>query len=948
VKQFYDFPPFSIDVSDRILLRGRKPVAITPKAFDVLLPLVQRHGQIVSKETLFQEAWPNTSVSETNLQQQILTARRVLGQVGDEYIQNVPKRGYRFAARVVERTERVRAPKSPLPGRKLRRWVLILITIWAALALLSLVWFFWFRHPRGPHTPRKAIAVLDFRDLREHPDDRWLSSALPELLRSELSVGGRLRTASSGDISRLAAELRERNALQVNSNLLSKVRNELGSDFVLSGSYVCQGTGPDRKIRVDLTVVDTRTGEIVTSLIEADVMSRLLDLVGHLGATLRGRLGDHELAVSDVSRLRALQPSSTEVERVYAEGMQKLRMSDTKGAQQCFERVTELDSDYAAGHLQLANAWAVLGYQTNARKEAKSAYERSKNLPREDALWIEARYRELSHDWGRAVEVYRSLWTFYPDNIDYGLALANAQVATLNPDAALKTLARMRQLSTVPSDDPRVDLAEASAFEALGDFKRELNAAQRTNIKAERQHSSSLAASALLKEAWSFYNLGDFEQATKIAVEARRVYSDLKDPGGEAAATKSIGDIQSDSGKLDEALKNYNAALSAFRNMGHQGRVAMTLNNMAYVFKDKGDLGGAQHLFEEAASLGQKIGDQNVHAMGLNGMAIVLWRQGQISLAKEKYEAAYSTFKEAGDRSHAAVTLNNLAIALQDLGNLDEARQDFKRCLREYRDIGDKLSTARELGNLGELLTKQGDLTHAKTYLEEQQRIAQTMPDDKQLAYAVFGLGAIALAQGDVKTARQRFEQSLEIRKNLNEKGLMAESETGVAQALLESGQYDNAQRAARDAAAEFNREKEVDEEAGAWSIASTSLLREGKRDDAARAADAAMKLGGSSQDRETRFSVRIAAARAYAATGQASRALQYVNEVCTDSEKLGYVSVAFDAELTRAEIEAGSQPNKANLELQQLERQAKEKGFQLISRKAAIFRLVMEGRHAN
>ncbi len=103
IPRFYDFGPFRLDLTEHLLLRADKPVALTPKAFDTLLVLVRNSGRIVEKDELLKSVWPETFVEEATLAQNIFTVRKALGgSEGEQYIQTVPKRGYRFVARVTE------------------------------------------------------------------------------------------------------------------------------------------------------------------------------------------------------------------------------------------------------------------------------------------------------------------------------------------------------------------------------------------------------------------------------------------------------------------------------------------------------------------------------------------------------------------------------------------------------------------------------------------------------------------------------------------------------------------------------------------------------------------------------------------------------------------------------------------------------------------------------
>src|SRR5579864_180318 len=101
-KHFYQFGPFQLDTAERALTRAGTPVPLTPKVFDILLVLVRRSGHTVEKDELFKEVWPNTFVEDGNLAVNIFALRKALGQAdgGAEYIETIPKRGYRFNAAV--------------------------------------------------------------------------------------------------------------------------------------------------------------------------------------------------------------------------------------------------------------------------------------------------------------------------------------------------------------------------------------------------------------------------------------------------------------------------------------------------------------------------------------------------------------------------------------------------------------------------------------------------------------------------------------------------------------------------------------------------------------------------------------------------------------------------------------------------------------------------------
>src|SRR5712692_7949585 len=128
------FGPFRLLPAQRLLLEADKPLRIGSRALEVLIALVERAGEVVSKEELIARAWPNTFVAEGNLRVNIAALRRLLGdgQAGNHYVANISGRGYRFIAPVLlsqaqwsstppgavaERTHNLPAPLARMVGR---------------------------------------------------------------------------------------------------------------------------------------------------------------------------------------------------------------------------------------------------------------------------------------------------------------------------------------------------------------------------------------------------------------------------------------------------------------------------------------------------------------------------------------------------------------------------------------------------------------------------------------------------------------------------------------------------------------------------------------------------------------------------------------------------------------------------------------------------------------
>src|ERR671912_2906716 len=105
----YEFGPFHLDATRRVLLKEGEPLKLFPKEFDTLLALVERNGELVEKDDLMQQVWQGSIVEESNLTTNISHLRKILGESRDrhDYIVTVPGRGYRFVAGVSQAFDEV-------------------------------------------------------------------------------------------------------------------------------------------------------------------------------------------------------------------------------------------------------------------------------------------------------------------------------------------------------------------------------------------------------------------------------------------------------------------------------------------------------------------------------------------------------------------------------------------------------------------------------------------------------------------------------------------------------------------------------------------------------------------------------------------------------------------------------------------------------------------------
>jgi eukaryotic-like serine/threonine-protein kinase len=805
-------------------------------------------------------------------------------------LEKEPARRYQTAQELRSDLERLVAGIKPSFSRKpaLMMWAASLLLL-LAVVIGAIVWR---RSTIAPGVrPRRTVAVLGFKNLNGKPADAWISTALSEMLTTELGATGKLRTISGEDVNRMKADLALPDSESLGHESLEKVDRMLGTDLIVLGSYLNMGG----QIRVDLRVQDTSTGEIVATTPEQGSEAQFFDLVKRAGQSLRQNCGAGDLTAEQRAATDAAEPGSTEAVRLYSQGLAKLRDFDFLAARDLLKRAIAADPKSSLSHSALATAWSQLGYDENARDEAKKAFETSANLPRKDKLSIEAGYREQSHEWDKAVDLYRSLWTFYPDDLDYGLHLANAQVSAGKGAEAFNTIQTLRGLPPRLREDPRIDMAEAAAAEVVSDYKREQTATTRAIDKAGREGARLLTAQAVLQQCWALRNMGDLEGAKAAGRRAKDVLASAGDLRGEARSLTCVADV----------------------------------------LADQGDLAQARTMHENALALARSIGGQKDIAGALINIGNVLALQQNMAESTSRYKEALAVTLEIGDKPGSLLARNNIGANLIAECDFKQARAVLLDALQTAREIGDELGAINALTNLGVIYVNQGDFAQAYKSLQESMTKARQLDLKSSIAYNLVSIGDANLAQDDLAGAEKNYQESLEIRTALGQRGDIASSELSIASLKLEKALPEQAEVLARKAADEFRAEKIGDQEASADIVAAQSLLAQNKFSDAKALLQQARQIGP--HDKSVILSMDIVSARLVAATGTSQEALRQLKGIVSRTKSLSLPGYEFQARLAQAEAEISLHaPAQADDTLHQLEKDSAQAGFKLIARRAA------------
>ena len=352
----YQFGRFRLKTAERVLLREGEPVPLTPKVFEILTILVENGGQVVAKDDLMKRVWPNTFVEEGNLTQNVSLLRKALGETpgGAQFIETVPRRGYRFVAQTIRLgngegsetpTQELAASTVsisdgvPQAAGKRRTSIYAMAGGLAVIVLISLVYFTG-RGKAGEPAPIQSIAVLPFVDESADPDADYINEKIAESLINSLSKLPQLRVVPR-----------------------SVVAGYKGKDLDP------RKVGQELNVRAIVTGRMRRHGDIVT--IQADLID--LENVAQLwGQHYDHKVSDALLVQDDISRdifenlrlkLNVEEKKQLEAYRLYLKGRNAWNKRTGDELQQAidfFNQAIEIDPNYGAAYAGLADCYNML------------------------------------------------------------------------------------------------------------------------------------------------------------------------------------------------------------------------------------------------------------------------------------------------------------------------------------------------------------------------------------------------------------------------------------------------------------------------------------------------------------------------------------------------------------------------------------------------------------
>ncbi|MBS1807140.1 MAG: winged helix-turn-helix domain-containing protein [Acidobacteria bacterium] len=367
----YQFEGFRLEREERILWRDGVPIPLTPKAFETLLVLVENSGRVLTKEELLNRIWPDTKVEETTLAQNISTLRKALGPDGQQLIQTIPKRGYRFTVNVTAIQENgfasyaqgtalsemqtqeydavaeAQTPTSQPETKKLLPYQLA-IALSLIIVPLAFAYFAFFRQPAKTNpgiTAPRTLAIMPFRNLKQEATTDFLGFSLADSIITKLGYVSSLTVRPSSYVDKY----RDQNIDP------KRVAVDLNINTLLTGTYIKEGD----ELRITAQLVDVVTNEILWKDALALKYENLMTVQDRVAEqVIRGL--QLNLTSAEAERLKRDVPQNPLAYEYYLRGIDLYAINKLPQAIEMIEKSLAVDGNYAL-------AWAHLGSAYTAK-----------------------------------------------------------------------------------------------------------------------------------------------------------------------------------------------------------------------------------------------------------------------------------------------------------------------------------------------------------------------------------------------------------------------------------------------------------------------------------------------------------------------------------------------------------------------------------------------------
>lgn len=597
-KGLAEFGDFQLDLEQRVLLNQGEPIPLPPKDIETLLVLVESQGRIVEKRELMEKVWPATFVEESNLTRHIFNLRQALANGKDrlEYIETVPKRGYRFICpvsfrdaqsctrpeitAVADRPAGLSQPPAfrAMPWR--RRAVQVFgITITLFLALATAGYRYRGRADfNAKQRPRVMLAVLPVQNLTGDPKLEYVNDGLTEELIAQL---GELSPRNLGVIARTSSM-----AYKNTNKTIGQIARELGVDYVLETSL----RESSNDLRFTAQLIDTRDQTHIWAREYDQKSGDWIAVQDEIGRSVAAQIS---VQLSPNAEKRAAQkvPIRADSYESYLQGLFNLNRRSKDGLDKAvdnFATAIQQDPKNARAYAGLSNAYSLMafyGFQQGpvpiiqAQEAARKAIETDGDSGRGhaalayvDFMWL-WRWNDADREFRRAIELnHNSLLAHHW----YALYLS----ALNRPQEAIE------QIQIAETLDPRSPIVKSAAA-WIYYFARKPKNAEAKSLEALELNPDFMVGHATLGLAYE--EQGRFDLATSEFKEAIKL-SGIQQP----TYLGYLGHAYGASGHRAEAEK----VLKEFDELTKKGYLGIT--NVAIVYAGIGDKDRAFSALQDA------------------------------------------------------------------------------------------------------------------------------------------------------------------------------------------------------------------------------------------------------------------------------------------------------------------------------------------------------------
>jgi len=407
LSQWVRFGGFEVDLRTGELTRQGRRLHLTDKPFQVLISLLERPGELVTREELRRRLWSDDTFVDfdNNLNAAVSRLREALNDSaqGPRFVETIPRKGYRFVGPPPVWDSPDSAGSSTETVGRQRPWVTILAILGAAvLATAALVWIR--SEPEGkpldPPTPpirREMLAVLPFENLSDDPRNDYLADGLTEELLTQLGATAPERL---GVIARTSVRRYKKTEKSI-----EEIGGELGVDFVVEGSVRVEG----ERLRVSAQLIRVSDQTHLWAESYEDGTADLLEIQRTIAERVTTAILP-KLLLADPEQAANAQPQGLEALKEYLQGLGHLGETDAEAsfrAERRLERAIALDPSHARSWAALAMAQNYNWFAAESSDERKRISEQARSTARK-ALELDPSLAEghvalafshLYHDW---------------------------------------------------------------------------------------------------------------------------------------------------------------------------------------------------------------------------------------------------------------------------------------------------------------------------------------------------------------------------------------------------------------------------------------------------------------------------------------------------------------------------------------------------------------------